>query len=101
MLTLAQLIKVVLDEAYQEIPGKTAAKDLAIKAELDRLSASYGDLKNSTRVAIDYSSPVARFAYFYKYTVAHADYINQVIEAQKELKDLFVRPDVSVACLGG
>jgi hypothetical protein len=101
MLTLAQLIKVVLDEAYQEIPGKTAAKDLAIKSELDRLSASYGDLKNSTRVAIDYSSPVARFAYIYKYTVAHADYIKQVIEAQKELKDLFVRPDVSVACLGG
>ncbi|MBL8760168.1 MAG: hypothetical protein JNL50_02610 [Phycisphaerae bacterium] len=101
MLTLAQLIKVVLDEAYQDIPGTTAEKDKAIKSELERLSANYGDLKNSKRVAIDYSSAVARFAYIYKYTVAHADYIKQVIESNKALRDLFTRTDVAVACLGG
>lgn len=101
MLTLAQLIKIVLDEAYRDIPGSEAEKDAAIKKELTALSSSYGDLKNSKRSAIDYSRPTSRFAYIYKYTVAHADYIKQIIHSCKQLRDLFSRPELSVACLGG
>lgn len=101
MLTLAQLIKLVLDEAYQEIPLAGAAKDAAIQAELARLTDAYGKLKDPARTVIDYASPTARFAYIYKYTVAHADYIKQIIEGHKILRDLFVRPEVAVACLGG
>lgn len=101
MLTLAQLIKLVLDEAYRDIGGKDAAKDAAIAKELGVLSSSYGDLKNCKRCAIDYSSPISRFAYIYKYTVAHADYIKQIIQGCKELRALFDRSEVAVACLGG
>ncbi len=101
MLTLAQLIKQVLDEAYGDIPGNEAAKDAAISAEISRLSNSYARLTDSARVAIGYSSPVSRFAYIYKYTVAHADYIMQLIEQHRELRDLFTGDEVSVACLGG
>lgn len=101
MLTLAQLIKLVLDEAYQEIPLTGAAKDAAIQGELDRLTEAYSKLKDPERSNLDYSTPTARFAYIYKYTVAHADYIKQLIEWQKELRDLFTRGEVAVACLGG
>lgn len=99
VLTLAQLIKLVLDEAYAEIPGPD--KDGAIKGELDRLTQSYGRLKDPARIAIDYSSPVARFAYIYKYTVAHADYIKQLIQCCGELQGAFKRQDLSVAAIGG
>ncbi|MEW6198010.1 MAG: hypothetical protein AB1601_05020 [Planctomycetota bacterium] len=99
MLTLAQLIKLVLDEAYAEIPGPD--KDAAIKTELDRLTQCYGHLKDPARIAIDYSSPVARFAYIYKYTVAHADYIKQLIQGCAELQAPFKSADLSVAAIGG
>jgi len=102
MLTLAQLIKLVLDESYQDIDAPDdAAKDAAIERELARLTDSYGHLKDRTRVEIDYSSPVGRFAYIYKYTVAHADYIKQLIELTSPLQRLFDGNEVSVACLGG
>ena len=101
MLTLAQLIKLVLDEAYQEIDLDDAAKDASIATELGRLTREYGRLKNPERTVIDYASPTARFAYIYKYTVAHADYIMQLVRQHEILRDLFERPEVSVSCLGG
>lgn len=102
MLTLAQLIKIVLDEAYAEIPlANDAAKDAAISKELTSLSASYGSLTKADRVPIDYASSISRFAYIYKYTVAHADYIKQLIQEHKALRELFDKEVLSVACLGG
>jgi hypothetical protein len=102
MLTLAQLIKLVLDEAYQEIKGEDdAAKDRLISKRLASLSASYGNLVDETREEIDYSTPSCRFAYIYKYTVAHADYIKQLIGSSGPLSQLFKKPDIAVACLGG
>lgn len=101
MLTLAQLIKLVLDEAYAEISGTEANKDAQIKKELSRLTSSYSGLKKADRVVIDYASPLARFAYIYKYTVAHADYIKQLIRGHDELEAIFRQDAVSVACLGG
>lgn len=79
-MTLMQLIKLVLDEAYAAIPATNdAAKDALIAQELAALSAEYGALTNANRTPIDYSSPLKRFAYIYKYTAAHADYVRQVI----------------------
>lgn len=100
-MTLMQLIKLVLDEAYAEIPGTEAAKDAEISAALSQLAPAYADLTNPHRKPIDYASPQARFAYIYKYTVAHADYIRQLIECYEQLKELFQSDSVSVACVGG
>lgn len=100
-MTLMQLIKLVLDEAYSEIPGTEAAKDAEINAALAGLGPAYADLKNTKREPINYASPQARFAYIYKYTVAHADYIRQLIESNAELLALFKSESVSVACVGG
>ena len=70
-MNLMQLIKLVLDDAYAGIKVKTGAdKDKLILKELDALMSEYANLTCATRKAIEYSDPVKRFAYIYKYTVA-------------------------------
>ena len=97
-----QLIKLVLDDAYSSISAKTeAAKDKLIKAELETLSSEYAKLTTTTAKAIDYSDPIKRFAYIFKYTVAHADYIMQIIKNEEALRRLIKASSVEVACLGG
>jgi len=101
-MTLMQLIKLVLDDAYAKIHIQDEGeKDAVIKREIDNLSMEYGRLIDTRADCIDYSDPVKRFAYIYKYTVAHADYIMQSIRGIDELQALFIRKDVDVACLGG
>jgi hypothetical protein len=101
-MSLMQLIKLVLDDAYCVIRAKNdAAKDNLIKAELETLKKEYAKLTNANAKPIDYRDPVKRFAYIYKYTVAHADYIMQIIRGQKALRDLLKQNTVEVACLGG
>jgi len=71
MLTLMQLIKLVLDDAYARIHiQKEGEKDAEIKQEIDNLSMEYGRLTDVKSECIDYSDPVKRFAFIYKYTVA-------------------------------
>lgn len=99
---LMQLIKLVLDDAYAEIKAKNEAeKDALIKAELANLSSEYKTLASTKGSAIDYSDPIKRFAYIYKYTVAHADYIMQLIRGEKAIRDLLKQGNPKVACLGG
>jgi len=100
-MTPMQLIKLVLDEAYAELPGAEAATDAEISATLTQLAPAYADLTNPHRKPIDYASPQARFAYIYKYTVAHADYIRQLIEDNDQLRASFQSESVSVARVGG
>jgi hypothetical protein len=102
MKTLMQLIKMVLDEAYQELPAEEEAeKDRLVKAEIARLTPEYRNLTDQNRPCINYSEPVTRFAYIYKYTVAHADYIRQLIGGCPTICNLFTQSKVDVACLGG
>ena len=101
-MTLIQLIKLVLDDAYNEIKAKNDnEKDAMIKAEIDALTAGYKRLTNKEVPVIDYSAPVKRFAYIYKYTVAHADYIMQLVRGQKAIRDLLHQGNPKIACLGG
>jgi hypothetical protein len=101
-MNLMQLIKLVLDDAYGAIKVKGhSKKDEMIKAEISELSSAYAQLTKPTTESIDYSDPVKRFAYIFKYTVAHADYIMQIINGESELRNLLKRPTPEVACLGG
>lgn len=101
-MNLMQLIKLVLDDAYAAINAPdSATKDARIKKEIDNLSSEYGNLVSKASAPIDYSDGVKRFAYIYKYTVAHADYIMQLIQGSKELRDLLAKDSIEVACLGG
>lgn len=101
-MTLMQLIKIVLDDAYKAIHvTEEAEKDALIKLELTALATAYAGLTDARNAPIDYSDPVKRFAYIYKYTVAHADYIMQLVRGCPALGDLFTNKHVEVACLGG
>lgn len=101
-MNLMQLIKLVLDDAYAAINAPDeSTKDALIKKELKNLSTEYGKLINKDGAPIDYSDPLKRFAYIYKYTVAHADYIMQLVKGEKKLRELLAKESVEVACLGG
>lgn len=101
-MNLMQLIKSVLDDAYTAINAPDEkAKDALIIKELECLSEEYKYLAVKGRAPIDYSDGAKRFAYIYKYTVAHADYIMQLIAGEKELCNLLAKDSIEVACLGG
>jgi len=101
-MNLMQLIKLVLDDAYAAIKTDSdAEKDQLIQKALATLTSEYGRLTDVKSKPIDYGDPVKRFAYIYKYTVAHADYIMQLIAGEKALRDVLKKRNVEVACLGG
>ena len=80
-----QLIKSVLDEAYNAIPGKKAAKDAAIEEALEGLSKAYKKLLK--KGCLDYSDPARRFAYIYRYTTSHANIVYNKILGHKALNE--------------
>jgi hypothetical protein len=94
-----QLIKTVLDEAYNAIPGSEAAKDAAIEKAFENLSSAYQNLLN--KGCLDYSHPCRRFAYIYKYTTSHANIVYGKINEHKVLREVFDRERLTISCIGG
>lgn len=94
-----QLIRSVLDEAYNAIPGKKAAKDAAIEEALGGLSKAYKNLLK--KGCLDYSDPARRFAYLYRYTTSHANIVYDKISDHKALRELFKQDRLVVSCIGG
>ncbi len=94
-----QLIKTVLDESYQAIPGTEPEKDAAIQEGLTRLRSEYRNLVNNG--SLDYSDPVRRFAYIYCYTTSHANLVYSRISSNTQLQRLFDREKLTVSCIGG
>lgn len=104
-MTIFQLIKLALDELYEEgrIEYGALQLDGQIKQRLAYLSASYRNLTDPSRQPIDYRDPATRFAYAYMYVAAHADYVLQVLQALENHFDgpIFDTEQVRVSCIGG
>ncbi|MBW4608771.1 MAG: hypothetical protein KME22_16595 [Hassallia sp. WJT32-NPBG1] len=94
-----QIIKSVLDEAYNQIPGDEAEKDSVIKDALEYLRNEYSQLYKVS--IIDYSYPVTRFAYIYVYVTSHANLVCSIIQQNEDIGNLFDNQKVNVACIGG
>lgn len=94
-----QIIKSVLDEAYDEIPGDEAEKDDVIGAALEYLREEYSQLLQGCQ--IDYSEPITRFAYIYAYVTSHANLVCTILGKNNELSNVFNNQKVNVACIGG
>ncbi|ELS32416.1 MULTISPECIES: hypothetical protein [Pseudanabaena] len=94
-----QIIKFVLDEAYNQIEGNESEKDESISEALVYLRDQYSKLL--TGVTIDYSHPITRFAYIYAYVTSHANLVNTIIDKSSDLSVLFDKEKVTVTCLGG
>ena len=68
-----QIIKSILDEEYNQIPGNEVEKDEQIKARLKALSSGYAQLSEEN--TISYRDSITRFAYIYKYVTSHANLV--------------------------
>ncbi|MFN8463959.1 MAG: hypothetical protein U0X20_00350 [Caldilineaceae bacterium] len=96
-----QLVKTVLDELYNDIPGRTdKAKDALINERLDYLSRRYSNLVGDT-APIDYGDPAVRFAYVYRYVTLHANLVYGRIAESEQLQSIFDAPRLTVSCIGG
>ena len=95
-----KLIKTVLDEAYAQIHGSDDDKKKAIKREFVKLRAGYANLKN--KGCMDYSDPIRRFAYIYKYTSTHASYVCSLMTgANAVFGPFFKRDALTISTVGG
>jgi hypothetical protein len=94
-----KLIKTVLDEAYQAIPGHEADKDKQIAAALNDLSAEYRKLQ--TKGCLSYADPVRRFAYLYRYTTCHANLVYTMLSKSKLAAKFFKQKELQMAAIGG
>ena len=67
------------------------------------LKRSYEELGKEDREPIDYRNPATRFAYVYKYTAAHGDYVVQALEAARNEvgSNLFTGEALRLSCIGG
>jgi hypothetical protein len=102
--TIFELVKIVLDELYQESTRYYGAQvDTVILDRMKYLAASYTQLTSATRAPVNYADPATRFAYVYKYVTAHADYIVQVMSTFKSSINgpVFKNKDLQISCIGG
>jgi hypothetical protein len=97
MATFFEMIKRVLDREYAQLGG--AGKDDAIKKRLDELSAHYNNVL--AKGGPSYADEITRFAYVFRYTTAHAEYLNQAFSWSSDLRDALEKAQVNVTCIGG
>jgi hypothetical protein len=96
-----QLVKCVLDEIYNQIPLATDdEKDKAIKDSFNYLEDKYRNLLTK-EVNVDYSNPITKFAYIYRYVTCHADIIYQLIVKTPQMMEVLSRETVDLTCIGG
>lgn len=99
-----ELVKEALDELFGVVISACGGQDpkQVILAELDRLSESYRNLEDENRSAVDYSSPISRFAYLYTYVAAHSFWVYQLLTTTRLTKDLIAgKQHLTATCLGG
>lgn len=102
-LTIFELVKIALDELYEDASKQYGAEtDAVIVEKLKYLSESYKDLSDDEREPINYGDPAVRFAYVFRYVAAHGDYIVQVLKALRaENGAVFPEATARVSCVGG
>jgi Putative SAM-dependent methyltransferase len=94
-----ELIKNVLDQAFENIPGTNTKKVASIKTAFSSLSSGYEKLIVGHE--IDYEKPETRFAYIFKYVTCHASFIYKIISGSEVLKSVFSEDKIRVSCIGG
>ena len=96
--TFFEIVGQTLDRAYADIKGDR--RDEKIKARMVELSDGFRNhvLK---RGGPDYSDPITRFAYVYKYASAHADYLDGLIKRSPSIQAVLNHNKISITCIGG
>jgi len=94
-----QLVKEVLDELYESMPGASEEeKDKNIRRGLRYLEAKYIGLARGE--IINYAHPAIQFAYIYKYLTSHVNLVYQII-ASSDLAEMFEQKRINITSVGG
>ncbi|WP_046658348.1 hypothetical protein [Lysobacter capsici] len=94
------VVGTVLDATYDEVPDKGGKRDELIANALKRTRDQYKD-KLMTEGGPDFDDPATRFGYVFTYVPAHAHWVYELISKCKEVRDVFEKEKVRVACIGG
>lgn len=94
-----EVVRNVLDAAYDEIGGSEAERDEKIKAAILVLRESYRNLLTSG--GPNFQDPVTRFAYVFTYVAAHAHWVYETISWFSGAHQLFNAERLRVTALGG
>src|SRR5262249_16546415 len=97
MTTYFQVVKQVLDGLYQDLPAEKRHE--GITGALQHLSNKYQTFL--TEGGPDYSTLEAKFAYIFRYTTAHADFLDAVIRQCAEIGAQTKQTNLIVSCIGG
>lgn len=95
-----ELVQRVLDETYAEIPGDEGERDAKIAQALKEMSHQY-NAELRTSGGPDFSDPVTRFAYVFRYVPSHSHWLYELIDWSEEAQALFAEKRLRVTCLGG
>ena len=83
-MTIFELVKLALDELYEEGKAEYGSKlDAIITKRIEYLSESYRQLGSEEREPINYKDPATRFAYVFNYFASHGDYLVQTLQAAR------------------
>jgi len=97
-------VKLALDELYAEgLKQYGNALDAEIKKQINYLAKSYSELGRQEREPINYQDPATRFAYVFKYTASHGDYVVQTLQKAGRAVGgtLFNAETLRLSCVGG
>lgn len=97
MPTFFEIIKQTLDRAYEDIDDDD--KVARINECLDELQIRYNDVL--AKGGPSYKDSTTRFAYVFRYSTAHADYLNSILNFCPELRKALKAHRVNISCLGG
>ncbi|MES2878505.1 MAG: hypothetical protein V4713_08785 [Pseudomonadota bacterium] len=92
--------KKIFEQLHHQIADKN--KDAKIAKNLDVLGNSYYRLTEEDAV-IDYSDPISRLGYVFKYVGGHAEFLKEILEITEEEigESPFSGPTLDMVCLGG
>lgn len=97
MPTYFEIVVETLDRSYAEIDASN--KDDLISTRLTELTKKYSNLLATGGPS--YTDDITRFAYVFRYSTAHADYLHQVVSYSPELRKALAGDIVTVTCIGG
>src|SRR5580704_8032960 len=97
MPTFFEIIKETLDLGYNDIDDEDKVDK--IKTCLDTLQERYSNVL--AQGGPSYKDATTRFAYVFRYSTAHADYLNTIIDYCPELREALKEDRVNISCIGG
>jgi hypothetical protein len=94
------VVRMVLDETYGEIPGDKKTKDAKINTAMTAMSKQYKDHLMESG-GPPFGDPITRFSYVLRYVPAHAHWLYDLLDGCDEAAAILESGRARVTCIGG